>query len=140
MRMTALLASRRVDVMRPAAQPLLQVAASGLPRAPTLPPACALAALRRASSSRSHLHNAHMLAMHADTMQCFFTWKLACLLREHAYVRPPTASALLQDIDWALVCKRKISERTCEVPMSSLPPQTRDHTSTRSQDPNTHGR
>ena len=55
MRMTALLASRSVDVMRPAAQPLLQVAASGLLRAPAPLPACALAALRRASSSRSHL-------------------------------------------------------------------------------------
>jgi len=50
-----LLASRSVDVMRPAAQPLLQVAASGLALA--APPAAALfrAALRCASSARSHL-------------------------------------------------------------------------------------
>ena len=56
MRMTALLASRSDDVIRPAAQPLLQVATSGWAPAPAPLVAAFLAALRCASSSRSHLH------------------------------------------------------------------------------------
>ena len=96
MRMTALLASRSVDVMRPAAQPLLQVAASGLTRALASPPACALAALRRASSSRSHLHDNAQVCANARTDHAVLLFKvLACLLRVHACVRPPIAVALL---------------------------------------------
>lgn len=85
MRMTALLASRSVDVMRPAAQPLLQVAASGLPRAPAPLPACALAALRRASSSRSHLHSDAQILASARTGHAVLR-VLACLLHVHAFI------------------------------------------------------